>query len=534
MVLRKQLTTKDQFSFDFERPLKLRRPIIPLLTPKDIFDSCDESLLRQFHENSRLEKKPSNIHPKQLGEYFSMWANTQPSGGIIVVGINKDKTFEGCAQLSPKQLNEIEKTSDTHCPDANYKMKKVQIKRDKDKHDDFIIVFWVEYNNNRVVATTDGRVFVRIGDSKKEVKGETLSHLRAEKGEIRFESEACKLSYPQDFDVKTIDEFVETVRSARKWDAAHSKEHILSLIHLGTISDDTFSPNIALALLFSKDPRWIVPGCRIRFLRFSGETEGTGTSWNAVKDEYIDGTIPFQIQQIEQILKSQLRNFSRLGKGGKFYTSPEYPEFSWYEAIVNACVHRSYGNGMKNMNIFVKMFDDRLVIESPGGFPPFVTPQNIYNMHQPRNPYLMEAMYHLKFVKCAAEGTKRIRSEMRDMDLPEPEFKQEDIGNTLVRVTLRNNIKQRKVWVDADVIELLGAQLANSLSENQKRCINFCGEYGQISVSDTQRLTGMTWPAASKMLKQLTEQGILIYDHKKGVDRDPRARFKLREVIKTQ
>jgi hypothetical protein len=122
---------------------------------------------------------------------------------------------------------------------------------------------------------------------------------------------------------------------------------------------------------------------------------------------------------------------------------------------------------------------------------------------------------------------------MRRMKLPEPEFKQDDVGNTLVRVTLRNNIKQRKVWVDADVIEILGAQLAHSLSENEKRSINFCAENGKISVSDTQRLTGMTWPAAFKMLKILTTRGILLHDHKDGLDRDPRARFKLREVKKT-
>lgn len=533
-MLRKQFKKEDQMSFDFKRSLNLGRPIIHLLSPKEIFDSCNEDLLRQYNEDSRLEKKSSRIHSKELAEYFSMWANTHPSGGIIIVGVNKDRTFEGCALLSSRQVNEIEKTADTYCPDANYKVKRVPIKRDKDQQDDFVIVYWVDYNRTRVVAITDGRAFIRIGDSKKEVKGEVLRHLRAEKGEVCFESEVCRLLYPQDFDMKAIDDFVETVKSLRSWDASHKREEVLSLMHLGTISNECFSPNIALALLFSKDPRSIIPGCRIRFLRFSGETEGTGTSWNAVKDEFIDGTIPSQIEQAEQVLKSQLRNFSRLIKGGKFSIFPEYPDFSWYEAIVNACVHRSYGNGMKNMNIFVKMFDDKLVIESPGGFPPFVTPQNIYNMHQPRNPYLMEAMFYLKFVKCAAEGTKRIRNEMLSMDLPEPEFKQEDIGNTLVRVILRNNIKQRKVWVDADVIELLGAQLASTLNENQKRCINFCAENGQISVSDTQRLTGMTWPAASKMLKGLKKQGILIHIHKKGGKRDPTARFKLREVGKTR
>ena len=39
------------------------------------------------------------------------------------------------------------------------------------------------------------------------------------------------------------------------------------------------------------------------------------------------------------------------------------------------------------------MFDDRLVIESPGTFPTFVTPDNIYNMHAPRNPIIMNAMF---------------------------------------------------------------------------------------------------------------------------------------------
>jgi ATP-dependent DNA helicase RecG len=59
------------------------------------------------------------------------------------------------------------------------------------------------------------------------------------------------------------------------------------------------------------------------------------------------------------------------------------------------------------MNVFVKMFDDKLVIESPGGFPPLVTPENIYTSHHPRNPTLMRAMFYLGLVKEHAEGTKR-------------------------------------------------------------------------------------------------------------------------------
>jgi ATP-dependent DNA helicase RecG len=501
----------------------------PLLTPDEIFEQCNEEMLRKLLniEDRRFEKKSARIQPRDLSEYFSMWANTQPYGGVIILGISKDKLFEGCSMLSTNQRNELETTADIFCPDAKYTMKHIPIRNDN-KQDDFVIVFRVYYHESKVVLTSGGRAFVRSGDSKRELKGEAIKNLMAEKGEIRFELEPCCVDYPQAFDAKQLSEFAEYVRTVKRWEPDHSKEDILELLHLGANENGCFIPNLACLLLFAYDPRAVVPGCRIRFLRFSGETEGTGPTWNAVKDEFIDGNIPTQLQKAEQVLKSQLRTFSRLGKGNKFFTSPEYPEFAWYEAIVNACVHRNYGNGMKNMPIFVKMFDDRLVVESPGAFPAFVTPENIYDTHNPRNPYLMDAMFYLKFVKCAHEGTRRIRSNMIEMDLPEPIFEQDDKDRAMVRVTLRNNIKQRKVWVDADVVEILGAQIAHSLDENEKRCINFAAEYGKISVSDTQRLTKLSWPAASKLLKRLVEKNILESTRREKRSRDPAARYKIR------
>lgn len=515
-----------QHKIDFEST-PLSTPFAGL-TPDAIFEGCNEKMLRELftHEDNRLEKKPSTIHSRDLSEYFSMWANTAPSGGIIVVGIRNDRSFEGCASLHPNQRNGLEKTADTFCPDASYSMKQVPIQRDGSQQGDFLILFRVFYNASKVVQTTSGWVFIRHGDSKKELKGETIGFLRTEKGEVQFEREPCRLAYPQDFDLKHVHEFAESVRTVKGWDASHSREHILELMKLGQIDGKAFIPNMTCALLFATDPRDVVPGCRIRFLRFSGEVEGSGDSWNAVKDEFIDGTIPAQIQRAEEVLKSQLRSFSRMGAGGKFFTSPEYPEFAWYEAIVNACAHRCYGNGMKNMVIFIKMFDDRLVVESPGPFPPFVTAKNIYNVHQPRNPFLMDALFYLKFVKAANEGTKRMRADMVEMALPEPKFEQDEKDGAAVRVTLRNNIKQRKVWVDADVAEILGAQIANSLSESEKRCINFVAEYGKISVSEAQRLTGSRWHTIKKLLDGLVDKQIFYRDHR--FSRDAQSRYKLR------
>ncbi len=266
-------------------------------------------------------------------------------------------------------------------------------------------------------------------------------------------------------------------------------------------------------------------------MRFDGEIEGVGEKWNAVKDIFIDGgSVPKLIVETEKVLDAQIREFSRLGKDGIFYSVSEYPKAAWYEVVVNACVHRSYTQ--KNMVIFIKMFDDRIVIESPGGFPALVTPQNIYEMHQPRNPHFMNALFYLDFVKCANEGTRRIRDSMEQMKLPSPTFEQKEIGASLVRVTLQNDIRHRKIWIDKDASAIVGAVISSRLNEHQRRVINFIAEHGEISVSQAQRLTSKkTWDSASKMLKQLKLLGILDVKRNPALkDRDPGARYILSSV----
>jgi ATP-dependent DNA helicase RecG len=115
---------------------------------------------------------------------------------------------------------------------------------------------------------------------------------------------------------------------------------------------------------------------------------------------------------------------------------------------------------------------------------------------------------------------------MQGMDLPRPEFLQEQVGHASVRVTLRNNIQQRKVWVDSDVAQLIGASIAKNLSEQEKRVLNFAAEYGKLSVSEAQRLTGKTWPSARALLNRLTKMGLLVHDHREDVERDPQARYR--------
>jgi ATP-dependent DNA helicase RecG len=182
------------------------------------------------------------------------------------------------------------------------------------------------------------------------------------------------------------------------------------------------------------------------------------------------------------------------------------------------------------MVVFVKMFDDKLVIESPGGFPPPVTPETIYDVHSPRNPHTMGALFFLDLVKCHNEGTRRIRDSMDEMNLPRPEFcqKQQEAGFHSVRVTLHNNFNLRKVWIDSEAGRLLGPAFRD-LKQSELRLLNFVAENGSINVSQAHRLLPKPkrWHTVKKLLQGMVERGLLIHHHSETNRRDPNAHYTL-------
>lgn len=514
-----------QLLLDFNKPLSSRP--LEVLNPDELYAAASAEFIPKLLEDSRVERKPPGIHRESLSEYFSMWANTSPEGGLIVIGVSDDGQLVGCLSVSQDKMNQHEKVGRELCPDALYDTKRVEIVRAEDGKRDFILLVRVRYREDKVVETNKGQAFRRRGDSKFRLMEEEKRELMIDKGQVLFEQEPCGLYYPDDFDSSAIAGFASSVKEKKGLQTDHTPEQILANRKLGTFQSGQFVPNIACALLFAKSPNAVIPGCMIRFQRYEGTEKLTGEKRNVVKDEFIEGRVPEIIVQANRLVESQIRTFSRLGRDGKFFTAPEYPQAAWFEAIVNACVHRSYS--LRNMNVFIKMFDDRLVIESPGPFPPFVTPENIYEVHHRRNYFLMDAMFYMDFVKCENEGTRRMRDVMLKMELPEPEFEQKEIGNALVRVTLRNNQAQRDVWIDKDASHLVGEAIFKTLSEKERRCINFAAEHGSINVSEAQRLIEeKTWHGARTVLKGLAQRGLFEYVSK--FDRDPNAHFQLNSV----
>jgi ATP-dependent DNA helicase RecG len=495
---------------------------IDVMSVEEIWALASAKVISRLKEDRRIERKPVGIHGAELAEYFSMWANTI-DGGLIAVGVENDGTVSGCARQS---TNTLETQARTLCPDATVETKRVVATRDDDGEPDYILLLRVRYNDHKVVRTAKGDAFIRVGDQKRRLHAEQIRELEAAKGQIDIELEPCaQYKFPDDFEQSLIESFIASVRERHpNYPDRLTTTEVLELRRLGKRQGDIFIPNTACVLMFARDPLQAFPGCKIRFLRYEGAIEKTGTKYNVVKDIILEGPIPLIIEEAADTLRQQLREFRRLGPDGKFLPVPEYPHEAWFEAIVNACVHRSYGV-LRNMNIFIRMFDDRLEFESPGGFPPPVTPETIYEMHQPRNPHLIDAMLHLNYAQCAREGARRMRESMNALDLPSPLFSQREDAYDLVRVLLRNNSKQRSEWVDADVAAVIGPEKAQTLTEHERRTVNFIAEHKKAHASEISRLLGIDWQTARKMLERLVSRDILLHVHRKDILRDPKAHF---------
>jgi ATP-dependent DNA helicase RecG len=483
-------------------------------TPDDIYDKASEEVIQGFTEDHRVERKPARFDPRQLGDYFSIFANRAPHGGVIFLGVADNGEIEGCAQLDNKRLDEMEQAGRTYCPDARYDYKRVPIYK-KDGKADFIIAFRVAYRADRLVESVRGEAFTRIGGSKKKLSELEKREIRINKREIDFESEDAALTWPGDFDFDLVHAYSTSFLSRRRLSLQKSVREILVLSHLGRMSDAaTFTPNIASALLFAKDPRRLFPGSRIRFLKFDGRAELTGSQRNEIADEWIDGPIPHLIARAESIILDHLDGPNRLNKDGRFAKDTKYPKDAWLEAIVNACVHRSYN--LRNMPIFVRMFDDKITIESPGGFPPPTTARTVYDSHNPRNPFIMEALYYLDFVKCAHEGARRMRDLMAEAGLPDPQFSEVDLDGYLVRVTLRSET--------AESSRLLATVDRESSDD---KIVAYLRAHKSISVTEAEKLLGVGWRTAKKTLEGLEQKGICERRSSSNKSRDPKARYYL-------
>ena len=447
------------------------------------------------NENQFFDRKSARIKPLDILKHLVAFSNAE--GGQLVIGIEDDGTITGFNYEGAHSIDEYRNIFLTELKETpiNPQFNILDVKNNKGI-DDKILVISVDVSTDRVIKSYNGKVFLRQNDKSLELNFEQILQLQYDRGQRYFEDEVVQLSSIDDIDGGLIDDYKKILNIDEL-----SSEEVLKARNLMINGKLT---NAGL-LLFGKNPSKFLPQARLRVIKYSGMHPKVGTEINIIKEKTFENAIPNIITDVRKFINTQLREFQYLDKEGKFKTMPEYPEFAWFEGIVNALTHRNYA--IRGEHIKVLIFDDRLEILSPGLLPNIVTVENILNQRYSRNPRIARTLCEFGWVKEMNEGVKRIYSEMEKLFLKKPKYAE---PNSSVLLVLENNILNRSIRTIDRIKGKISEEVFDKLSQDEKTIIHFMYNSGQkITTKMATELIEKGSTFCRKLLKNLADKDLL-------------------------
>ncbi len=226
-----------------------------------------------------------------------------------------------------------------------------------------------------------------------------------------------------------------------------------------------------------------------------------------MQEKTFDDAIPNLIIKVTDFVRSQLREFQMLDKDGQFKVIPEYPEFAWFEGIVNAVLHRDYR--VRGDHIRISMYDDRLEIFSPGKLPNTVTLETMKCRRFSRNPRIARILTEFGWVKELNEGVNRIYDEMQRFFLNEPKYSEPN--NSSVLLVLENSITSRHLRAKDKLETTFSETIWNSLSSQEKNILQYLYLKGETSTKDASDYLRLSTVTTRKILKSLALKELIIW-----------------------
>ena len=354
-------------------------------------------------EDQTFDCKSIQIDPKVLAITVVAFANAD--GGDIAVGVSdKTRKIEGVDQHTEK-LNELLRVPLDFCNPSVPITSELLPCTDKDGNDNHILLMHIPASSELHANQAD-EAFMRVGDKSRKLSFEERIQLMYDKGERYYEDTAVYGATVDDIDMAAVERYTELIgytKSAKQY--LHENNSFIT-----TNAKGEKQVSVACILLFGKYPQKFFPRGRTRFIRYKGTEERVGAEMNVIKDVTFEGTILDQVKATIAYLETQVEEHTFLGQHGQFVTNRDYPKFVIQEMVVNACCHRAYN--IKGTEIQIKMFDNRLVFESPGRLPGTVKPSNIRHTHFSRNPKIAQFLKAYDFVKEFGEGVDRMCREL--------------------------------------------------------------------------------------------------------------------------
>jgi ATP-dependent DNA helicase RecG len=449
--------------------------------------------LLRLAENQWFDRKSPRIAAKDLAITLAALANAE--GGTVVIGLEKGRV-EGVAGAD-ERANGWRQAGIDYCePPVKVTWQEVGCVRHDGRPDRLLLA---EVAPSPLVhATKADEVYLRVGDENRRLTFTQRQELLYDKGQAQFDGTAVPGAEYGDLQPALIASYARAI---------HSPDSRRALVARGLLASDG-GVTVAGWLLFAEEPQSRYPSAYVRVIRYQGTTRETGSRQQITADVRCEGPIPHMIDTALRAVRRWQPKRRVLGREGRFVLEGLIPQDAWLEGIVNAVVHRSYSLG--GDHIRVELFDDRIEITSPGGFPGLSHPGKLPEVTRfARNPRIARACADLQLGQELGEGIRRMFEEMRSRGLADPLYA---MGHGSVRLVLTSLV------ADGHVLGQFRAEYLTIMDVIR---------HGRgLGTGDVAEAVGISRPTAKLRLRKLQELGFIEWVGKSP--HDPRAYWRQR------
>lgn len=275
-----------------------------------------------------------------------------------------------------------------------------------------------------------------------------------------------------------------------------SDEALLAQVGAAVKVRSRLQPTLVGMLFFGREPQRFYPAFTITFVHFAGTSTAPAASDDPL---YLDnrefrGTIPAMIEGARAAIFEKLSKRAVV-KGFVRQDVPEYPESAYREALLNAVGHRDYS--LEGSFVQVRLFADRLEVQSPGGLGGHLTVDNMVYEQYTRNPHIVRLLEDLGYVEHRGLGVDHMIHAMEDAGLEPPMF--EDRGSSFWVILKAGT-------APAPLPQLSGLDL----NERQVQAVAYLLTQGSLSNREYQKEFGVSERTALYDLQGLVSAGLAI------------------------
>lgn len=361
-------------------------------------------------ENEHIEFKEK--YSSRVIESLVAFANT--AGGRVLIGVNDRGRVVGLPDADQVVESVLSACREAVSPPLTPMVVIVKLP------EGMLVVAQIEATGR--MHTKSGAVLVRHGRQTRRASAEEIRLLTLRETPEAHEATPCPGATWANLDEAALKKYF----SARAPGVLEQPGITLEALAIGqkfatrTGRGTEIVPTVAGCALFGSHPEWLQPAWRVTALRFSG-VEITAPIVDRLDTE---GPTLRAIEQAEAFLRRNLRVARLLVDRGTHFEEqdvPEYPLAAAHEAVANAVAHRDYAAPTQ---VFVRLYDNRLEIQNPGGLLPGLTLEQVLagGESRRRNPVIAEVLRQMGKMTTVGRGLVLIRQEMAKLGSPDPQF----------------------------------------------------------------------------------------------------------------